>query len=273
MREQHFTSRLKAELDAKYPTLTRGHVTVNATAIEENMASGRPFPAQGRPAGADAVRSKLYENIVAKGQLADSMAQRVQSSPDDLISELRLLEAQVRRAERQAEFASELAALKAKEADEAAIDAEKARAHASSLFEQLQRCRLLMDDDSMYSHRDRRLVSELSNENEPRDEPAVGGTQGVQEEKLPDKQPQLIVLELEGAIFDSLEQIPSPPLDFRARKGGGDVQGAGGAAVSLCEGALPVLETWLADGSLHKFKVAVLSRLQTPGSCSRALLA
>ena len=242
--EEQLILQLKAELDSKYPTLTRGHVTVNATAVEDNAGvkrragapmnfSARGQSSRGTPAMSEGMRSELEGQLAAKRLLVDSMAQRVKSSPDNLLSELRLLEAQMERAQRAAQVASEFAALKLKEAEEASNAAHKAREHASSISEQLQRCKqLLMDDDSMYQ-RDHQLVSELPHETSLCDESCNSERRGTDERGQGAKQPHLIVLELEGALFESLEQIPAPPLEFRPREDGGDVRAADGGGPAV----------------------------------------
>ena len=84
----------------------------------------------------------LYQDIVAKGEWANNIAKRVRSSPDDLISELQLLEAQVARAAVAAEKARQVAEEKAREAAAATREAEAATAAGEYLQQQLEQCRL-----------------------------------------------------------------------------------------------------------------------------------
>ncbi len=96
-------------------SLPAGHSTVNATTVEEERQSAAPEAPAAAPvtetpleitqelketwlaeggrresAGRDA-----YQDVMAKGELANNIAKRVRASPDDVEREMQLLEAQV----------------------------------------------------------------------------------------------------------------------------------------------------------------------------------
>ena len=98
-------------------SLPAGHTTVNATTVDEERRSAAAEAPAAAPVTAaetpfeitqelkeawlaeggrrESAGRDAYQNVMAKGELANNIAKRVRASPDDIEREMQLLEAQV----------------------------------------------------------------------------------------------------------------------------------------------------------------------------------
>ena len=296
MNKMQAISQLKAELDAIYPTLQSasqthirphesvnlpiGHTTVNASVVQEEHETRRgsdgqsfaPQPARPPPA--------WYQDIKAREEWTTSIAKRVSKSPDSQADGLQLLEAQLVRAERAAKLACEVANSKAKEAAAAAEAAERAQNFATNLANELrQRREDMLNDLGRENERDCTRVSEISQDS--RSSTIKRGNEQTEQKKRTDgRMPKLVVVELEGGIFQSFDPEPVPPFSFKADAWANNLPSSGAlldaqdeTAAVLCPGALDALRTFLSEAAKHDSKVAVLSRLHTPETADHLLAA
>ena len=252
------------------------HTTVNASRVEDE-AWLDPAPRVMNPDDSKAgpqprigespryASPATYADIKVREKWADSIAQRVSKSPDSRMAELQLLEAQLARAKAAAKLACDERDRLASEASAAAEDAERAKELAARLAEEVRQCKeeaaLMSRGRKEQETRGLSLVSAQSSGEAP-----------VLQSPAGTRSPTLVVLELEGAIFEDFDDEPLPPFYF-SRKGeeGGVVKDALGTPARICAGALEVLTSMRTDPAMHSTKVAVLSRLHTPGTADALL--
>ena len=213
--------------------------------------------AKGRWANNDGMR----EDAMAKGRWANNIVNRVKASPekneqskmmqndpDDLLTKLRILEAQLARAKN-------VAALAADKAANAAAAAATAAEDATYLERQIELCR-------------RQLAQQGQSNDQAASKHARSQQEQSQTPQISAKMPKLVIVELEGGIFKSLEKVPTPPLIFKPLDS--VVSDGQGISVSIYPGALALLEA-LSTVQGRRLDVAVLCRIPATAAAHELL--
>ena len=207
------------------------------------------------------VHDGMREDAMAKGRWANNIVNRVnatpekkeqskmmQNDPDDLITKLRILEAQLARAKN-------VAALAADKAANAAAAAATAAEDATYLERQIELCR-------------RQLAQQGQTNDQAASKHARSQQEQSQTPQISAKMPKLVIVELEGGIFKSLEKVPTPPLIFKPLDS--VVSDGQGISVSIYPGALALLEALSTVQDL-RLDVAVLCRIPATAAAHELL--